>query len=138
LAFDSDLGPRTSAFKKHMDVKTYYRKLREIEAILSDETVLISKETAEGGRAGRFTEAPRAVAARLIVEGVAEQASKADAERYHEKVRQNYSDETRRRAAASIQVNVITEEQARALVSKPAPAPPARAGAKGETKADRN
>jgi hypothetical protein len=121
-----------------MDVKTYYRKLREVEAILPDETVLISKATEEGGRAGRFTEAPRAVAARLIVEGVAEQASEADAEHYREQVRQNHSDEIRRRAAASIQVNVITEEQARALVSKPSPALPTRAGAKVETKAEKH
>ena len=104
-----------------MEVKTYYRKLREVEARLPDEVILISKETPEGGRAGRFTEAPRTVAARLIVEGVAEQASEADAESFREQLRQNHSDETRRRAAASIQVNVITEEQARALVSKPAP-----------------
>ena len=105
-----------------MEVKTYYRKLREIEATLPDEVILVSKETAEGGRAGRFTEAPRAVAARLIVEGVAEQAREADAERYREQLRQDDSDETRRRAAASIQVNVITEQQARALVSQPSAA----------------
>ena len=114
-----------------MEVKTFYRKLREIEATLPDEVILISKETPEGGRAGRFTEAPRAVAARLIVEGVAERASDADAEQYGEQVRQAHSDETRRRAAASIQVNVITEEQARALVSKPSPA----SRSKAETKA---
>jgi hypothetical protein len=117
-----------------MDVKTYYRKLREIEAILPDETILISKETAEGGRAGRFTEATRAVAARLIVEGVAEQASETDAERFREQLRQDHSDETRRRVAASIQVNVITEEQARALVSKPSPA----SRSKAETKAEKS
>jgi hypothetical protein len=105
-----------------MEVKTFYRKLREIEAILPDEVILISKETPEGGRAGRFTEAPRAVAARMIVEGIADQASEADAESYREQVRVNHSEETRRRAAASIQVNVITEEQARALISKPSPA----------------
>jgi hypothetical protein len=102
-----------------MDVKTYYRKLRETEGLLPDEVVLVSKDTPEGGRAGRFTEATRAVAARLIVEGVAERATEADAERYREQVRENHSEETRRRAAASIQVNVITEAQARALISKP-------------------
>jgi hypothetical protein len=115
-----------------MEVKTYYRKLRDIEATLPNEVILISKETAEGGRAGRFTEAPRAVAARLIVEGVAEQATEADAESYRERVRQDHSDETRRRAAASIQVNVITEEQARALVSRPAPR------SKSDTKTDKS
>src|SRR5947207_6351446 len=104
-----------------MDLKTYYRKLRDLEATLPDEVVVISKETPEGGRAGHITEAPRHVAARLIVEGAAEQASAADAEQFREQVRENQVEERRRRAAASIQVNVITEDQARALVSKSSP-----------------
>ncbi|GEM_PF-633260 len=113
-----------------MEIRTFYRKLREIEATLPDEVILVSKETPEGGRAGRFTEAPRSVAARMIVEGVAEQASDADAESYREQVRANQVEEKRRRAAASIQVSVITEEQARALSAKPA----ASARGKNETK----
>jgi hypothetical protein len=102
-----------------MDMKKYYKKLREIEATLPDEVVLISKDTPEGGRAGVFTEAPRPVAARLIVEGAAERASEEDAAVFVKETRERHTEELRRRAAASIQVSVITEDQARALSTTP-------------------
>jgi hypothetical protein len=104
-----------------MDMKTYYKKLREVEASLPDEVVLVSKDTPEGGRAGRFTEAPRYVAARLITEGVAERASDQDAAVFAKETREGQSEELRKRAAASIQVNVISEDQARALSSTLSP-----------------
>jgi hypothetical protein len=102
-----------------MDMKAYYQKLRAIEAGLPDEVVLISKATPEGGRAGQFTEASRAVAARMIADGWAEQASAADTEQFRAQVQDNHTEEVRRRAAARIQVNVITEDQARALGATP-------------------
>lgn len=98
-----------------MDMKKYYKRVREIESTLPDEVVLISKETPEGGKAGRFTEAPRHTAARLIAEGVAERASDADSAAFIETTREQHADELRKRAAASIQVSVVTEEQVRAL-----------------------
>jgi len=101
-----------------MDMKKYYKKLREIEATLPDEVVVISKDTPEGGRAGVFTEASRTVAARLIAEGVAERASEADSAAFMEQTRERHTEELRKRAAASIQVSVITEDQARALSTK--------------------
>ncbi|HEX4809182.1 MAG TPA: hypothetical protein VH325_09645 [Bryobacteraceae bacterium] len=55
-----------------MDLKKYFRKLREIEACISESyPVVISLETADGGKAGVATEVPRAVAARMVVEGQA-------------------------------------------------------------------
>ena len=111
-----------------MDLKQYYKKLRELEAALPECVVLVSKETPEGGRAGRFTETPRTVAARLIAEGAAEQASETDTERFRQETEQQRSDEERRRAASRIQVSVITEDQARALTSKPAFKPKAEKG----------
>ncbi len=102
-----------------MDMKVYYQKLRAIEAALPDEVVLVSKATPEGGRAGQFTEASRAVAARMIADGNAEQASESDTERFRARVAEEHTEELRRRAAASIQVSVITEDQARALSAKP-------------------
>ena len=101
-----------------MNMKTYYKKLREIEASLPDEVVLVSRDTPEGGRAGRFTEAPRHVAARLITEGVAERASESDSAAFVEQTRVQHTEELRKRAAASIQVSVITEDQARAISTK--------------------
>ena len=53
-----------------MDLRSYYRKLREVEATIPDEhVVLVSLATPEGGKAGVRTEAPKAIAAKLIAEG---------------------------------------------------------------------
>jgi hypothetical protein len=63
-----------------MDLKGYYRKLREVEAALpSDYVVVVSKETPDGGRAGTLTEVPRRVAAKLILDGAAELATEEQA-----------------------------------------------------------
>ena len=59
-----------------MDLKSYYQKLREMEAALpSDYVVVVSKETPDGGRAGTLTEVPRRLAAKLILDGAAELAT---------------------------------------------------------------
>ncbi|HLH40488.1 MAG TPA: hypothetical protein VKX39_15160 [Bryobacteraceae bacterium] len=65
-----------------MDLRAYYQKLRQIEADIREESVVItSLATPDGGRAGVRTEVPRAVAARMILEEKAELASeKAAAE----------------------------------------------------------
>lgn len=53
-----------------MDVRQYYRKLREIEAGITDEFVrVISLETSDGGKAGVVSEVTREHAAKLLVEG---------------------------------------------------------------------
>ncbi len=59
-----------------MDLKSYYQKLREMEAALpSDYVVVVSRETPDGGRAGTLTEVPRRLAAKLILDGTAELAT---------------------------------------------------------------
>ncbi len=53
-----------------MDVKQYYRKLREVESGIADEFVLVtSLETSDGGKPGIASEVSREQAAKLIVEG---------------------------------------------------------------------
>lgn len=52
-----------------MDLKQYFRKLRETESSLVDTyPVVVSLETADGGKGGVISEVSRAVAAKLIVE----------------------------------------------------------------------
>lgn len=66
-----------------MDLRAYYQKIRQIEAEIREESVVItSLETPDGGRGGVSTEAPRAVAARLIAEQRAELASEEAAARF--------------------------------------------------------
>ena len=94
-----------------MDLKVYYQKLRQVEqSITEPHVVLVSQETPDGGRAGVPVEAPRSLAAKLIVEGAARLATEQEAEEYHAR-----STEARRKAeqaaaASRIQVTVIAEQ----------------------------
>ncbi len=59
-----------------MDVKQYFRKVREIEDSLTEPyPVVISLETSDGGKAGMVCEVPRSVAAKMILERRATLAS---------------------------------------------------------------
>ena len=99
-----------------MDLKTYYQRIREFAAGISGKSaVIVSLATPEGGRAGLLTEVPKEVAARMLADGMAVLAGEEETVRFHQEAQVRREDEERRRAAARIQVNVITEEQARAL-----------------------
>ncbi len=53
-----------------MNLRGYYQKLREVErSLIAPFIVLASQETPDGGREGTLTEAPRLVAAKMILEG---------------------------------------------------------------------
>jgi len=102
-----------------MDLKNYYRKIREVRAGIPEEwPVLVSRATPEGGQAGVLLEASREVAARMIVEGMAELATPEQAAALRKQLRQRQADEEARRAAARVQVNVITEAEARKMAPK--------------------
>jgi hypothetical protein len=91
-----------------MDLRAYYKKLRQAEAELTgEEFVMVSIATPEGGKAGVRTEVPRAVAARLLTEGCAELASEEAAEEYREEVRQAKAQRDEEEAARQVQVMVI-------------------------------
>ena len=62
-----------------MDVKQYYRKIKEVEATLVDTyPIVVSLETSDGGKAGVVSEVARSLAAKLIVEGRAALATAAE------------------------------------------------------------
>jgi hypothetical protein len=63
-----------------MDLQIYYKKIREtVEAIAEIATVIVSLETPDGGREGVRTEAPRRIAAKMVVEGSARLATAEEA-----------------------------------------------------------
>ena len=63
-----------------MDLGEYFRKLRKVEADIPEESVVVvSRETPDGGRSGMCVDVPRQVAARLIAEGKADQATEEEA-----------------------------------------------------------
>jgi hypothetical protein len=59
-----------------MDLRGYYQKIREIEAKIAEAfAVIVSLESSDGGKAGTQTEVSRALAAKMIVEGLARLAT---------------------------------------------------------------
>jgi len=91
-----------------MDLRAYYKKLRQAEADLTgEEFVMVSLATPEGGKAGLLTEVPKTVAARLLAEGRAELATEDDAKEYREAVREAKAKIDEEEAARQVQVMVI-------------------------------
>jgi hypothetical protein len=91
-----------------MDLRSYYRKVRDAEATLTDEhVVMVSLETSEGGKAGVRTEMPRAVAAKLLAEARAQVATEEEAREFHEANRDAREAHEEAEAAKRVQVMVI-------------------------------
>jgi hypothetical protein len=96
-----------------MDLKAYYRKVREAEAELTGEhIVVVSLETPEGGKSGVMTEVPRLIAARLIAEHRARGANEEETfvfRESHREAREQYQLEA---TANRMQVVVIPTREA--------------------------
>lgn len=66
-----------------MDIKQYFRKIKETESSITElYPVIVSLETSDGGKAGSLCEVPRAVAAKMIVERKATLASVEEREMF--------------------------------------------------------
>src|SRR6185437_9596806 len=97
-----------------MDLRAYYRKLREVEGTISEEhVVLVSNATSEGGKAGVRTEAPKAVAAKLIAEGRARLANPEEAEEFRSAIRLAKEKFDQEEAGRRMQVVVIPADPRR-------------------------
>jgi hypothetical protein len=95
-----------------MDLRAYYRKVREAEAALTDEhVVMVSFATPEGGKEGVRTEVGRQTAARLIAEGCARLATGAEAVEFREQMREAREKCEQDEAARRIQVTVIPSHE---------------------------
>ena len=91
-----------------MDLRSYYRRLRDVEQTIPEEhVVLVSNATPEGGKAGVRTEAPKAIAAKLIAEGRARLANADEAEEFRSAMRQAKEKFDQEEAARRMQVVVI-------------------------------
>jgi len=63
-----------------MDLRQYYQKISEKEAAFKEPyPVVVSLETGDGGKTGVLTEVTAAVAAKMIVEGTAMEATEDQA-----------------------------------------------------------
>ena len=91
-----------------MDLRTWYKKVRDAEAGLTGEHfVMVSLATSEGGKEGVRTEVPRLIAARLIAESRARLATEEEALEFREANRLALEQHKQEEAAKRVQVMVI-------------------------------
>lgn len=91
-----------------MDLKQYFRKIREIEAGIGEAYPIVSsRETPEGGKAGMLVEVPRAVAAKMIADGRAVLASEEEKELYREQQASARRASEQTELAKRIQVTIL-------------------------------
>jgi antirestriction protein ArdC len=92
-----------------MDLQVYYQKIREMETKIADEfPLMVSEETADGGKGGTKTEVPRRLAAKLLVEGLARLASKEELKAYRDVLAEAKRVAERAAAAARLQLTVLS------------------------------
>ncbi len=95
-----------------MDLKHYFRKVREIEATISTpHTFVTSLDTSDGGKNGVVTEVSREIAAKMIAEGRALLATTAEREAFLEQQETVRVAAERAEAARRLHVTVVSDVQ---------------------------
>src|SRR5258708_5590649 len=75
----------------HMDLRAYYKKMREIEDLIEHPfAVIVSRETPDGGRKGVVADVARSVAARMIADGKADLAGADETAKFRAEVEANW------------------------------------------------
>jgi len=101
-----------------MDVKQYFRKLREIETALADEyPIIVSLETSDGGRAGMISEVSRFNAAKMIVENCAVLATEEQKEQFRDRQAAEKRAAEKAELSKRLQVAIIADPDTQGQVS---------------------
>jgi hypothetical protein len=102
-----------------MDLRAYYQKIRDTAAKITDEfPIVVSRETADGGKAGIKIEVPRQVAARLIVEGTADLVKPEEAAKFRAALAESKRVADQAAAASKLQLSVLSTAELEALKAK--------------------
>ncbi|MBK5293255.1 MAG: hypothetical protein JJE04_16470 [Acidobacteriia bacterium] len=97
-----------------MDLRLYYRKIREIEQSIPEQyAVVVSMDTPDGGKSGIRTEVLRLTAARMVVEGKASLASEKDAAAFYEGIREARRIAEEEAARERVHVTLVSESDLR-------------------------
>lgn len=101
-----------------MDLRAYYRKIRQIEAELVDaDVVVVSYETQDGGKAGVTSEVTKRIAAKLLVEGRARLATPEESAEYRKEMKEENRRAHELAAASKVQIAVVSDAELRAFRS---------------------
>jgi hypothetical protein len=97
-----------------MDLKGYFKKVRELEEQFPGKDVLvISRATPDGGKEGVATLAPKRLACQLIVDGKARAASEAEAAAYEKEQAARRSQAVEEEMASRVHVQIVTDRESR-------------------------
>jgi hypothetical protein len=95
-----------------VDLKKYFRKIREIEATISTpHTFVTSLETSDGGKGGIVTEVTREIAAKMIAEGRALLATEEERETFVAEQETGRIAAEKAEAARRLHVTIISDTQ---------------------------
>ena len=96
-----------------MDLKVYYKRVREIEQTMSDPFVLIvSEATDDGGKEGVRSEVSRNLAAKMIMDRRARLANNDEIKEYYDGLAQAKKAADRQAAVNRMRVTVVPVEPA--------------------------
>jgi hypothetical protein len=97
-----------------VDLKQYFRRMRELESTIADSyPLVVSLETPDGGKAGMTTEVSRANAARMIIEGRALLATESEKEAYLSQQAAARKAAEKAELAKRVKVAILTDEDVR-------------------------
>jgi hypothetical protein len=97
-----------------MDVRNYYKRIREAEASLpAGRIVMVSLATPEGGKEGVRTEVSRGIGAKLIAEGRARVATSEETTEFHETNREARAKYEQEESARKVQVTLVPSQDFR-------------------------
>lgn len=102
-----------------MDLKQYFRKIREVESSLMEpDALIVSLDTADGGKAGTVSEVRSHIAAKMIVEGRAALASDEQREEFRVQQQNGKKAVERAEMAKRVQVAILSDSDLQYLPEK--------------------
>ena len=103
-----------------MDLKLYYQKIRDKESEITEAfPIVVSNETADGGKLGVLTEVTPAIAAKMVVEGVARLATAKEEMAFRTVQAEAKRVADQAAAAAKVQFTVVSTTELNKLKSVP-------------------
>jgi hypothetical protein len=107
-----------------MDLKLYYQKLRDKESEITEAfPIVVSNETADGGKLGVLTEVTPAIAAKMLVEGVARLATPKEEMAFRTVQAEAKRAADQAAAASKVQFTVVSTTELNKLKSVPGSSP---------------
>jgi hypothetical protein len=102
-----------------MDLRQYFRKLRQIEAGLTETfPLVVSLETPDGGKPGLVSEISREQAAKMLIEGRAVLASEEEKELYRHRQAQVKQAAEKAELGNRVQIAIISERDLRERIAE--------------------